>query len=103
MTVTAGSVERTDFGTLEAHLWSLVPIRALQELNEMLGLDQMTLSSQSGSISADLAAPTRFEGTRRTILPRGIAVLNMLDWRTVVLPANITAVVHTLPSSDGVP
>jgi Type I restriction enzyme R protein N terminus (HSDR_N) len=95
MTVTDGSVERKNDGSLEAHLWSLVPFQALQELNEKLGLDQMWLASASTVVSIDSARPTVFKSERRTILPKGVVSLNLMDWTKVEMPMNVTAVVRT--------
>ncbi len=95
MTLTDGVVERNQDGTLEAHLWTLVPFRSLQELNEKLGLDQMRLVSASRVVSTDPSNPTVFESERSTILPKGTVALNMMDWTETVLPTNITAVIRT--------
>lgn len=95
MTVTNGSVERKNDGTLEAHLWSLVPFQSLQKLNEKLGLDQMWLTSTSTVVSMDSARPTVFESERQMILPKGMTALNLMDWTEVEMPMNITAVVRT--------
>lgn len=95
MTVTNGSVERNEEGLLEAHLWSLVPFQSLQELNEKLGLDQMWLTSASTIVSTDSSQPTVFENERRTILPKGMISLNLMDWTEVEMPMNVTAVVRT--------
>ncbi len=95
MTVTDGSVERTVDGSLEAHLWSRVPFQSLQKLNEKLGLDQMWLASASTVISTDSAQPMIFENERRTILPKGMVVLNLTNWTETEMPMNITAVVQT--------
>ena len=95
MTVTGGSVERTNDGTLEAHLLTLVPVQPLQELNEKLGLDQMWLTSVSTVISSDQARPTVFESERLTILPKGTVTLNLMDWTEVEMPMNVTAIVRT--------
>lgn len=95
MTVTDGSVERREDGTLEAHLWSLVPFKALQELNQKLGLDQMWLTSASTVVSTDSAQPTVFENERRWILPKGMETLNLMDWTEVEMPINVTTIVRT--------
>lgn len=95
MTVTDGVVERNQDGKLEAHLWTLVPVRSLQELNEKLGLDQMWLVSTSRTVSSDPSQPTVFESERRAILPQGMVALNMMDWTEVVLPMNVAAEVRT--------
>lgn len=95
MTVTNGSVERNKDGSLEAHLWSLVPFQSLQELNEKLGLDQMRLTSASTVLSTDPSQPSVFENERRTILPKGMVSLNLMDWTEVEIPMNVTAVVQT--------
>lgn len=95
MTITDGVVERNQDGRLEAHLWTLVPVRALQELNEKLGLDQMWLASTSETVSSDPAQSTVFESERQVILPRGMAALNMMDWTETVLPINVTVAVRT--------
>jgi hypothetical protein len=95
MTVTDGVVERNEEGVLDAHLWTLVPVKSLQELNEKLGLDQMRLVSASKVVSTDPAQPTVFEGERRAILPKGMVALNMMDWTEIELPFNINAMVRT--------
>lgn len=95
MTVTSGSVERNEEGLLEAHLWSLVPFQSLQELNKKLGLDQMWLTSASTIVSTDSSQLTVFENERRTILPKGMVSLNLMDWTEVEMPMNVTAVVRT--------
>lgn len=95
MTVTNGSVERNEEGLLAAHLWSLVPFQSLQELNEKLGLDQMWLTSGSTIVSTDSSQPTVFENERRTLLPKGMVSLNLMDWTEVEMPINVTAVVQT--------
>lgn len=95
MTVTNGSVERQENGSLEAHLWSLVPLQSFQELNEKLGLDQMWLTSTSTVISTDSAQPTVFENEKQMILPKGMVLLNLMDWTEVETPTNVTVVVQT--------
>lgn len=93
LTVTGGSVERTNDGTLEAHLFTRVPFQPLQELNEKLGLDQMWLTSASTVISSDQAHPTVFESEKLTILPKGMVSLNLMDWTEFEMPMNVTATV----------
>lgn len=95
MTVIDGFVERNEGGLLEAHLQTLVPFQSLQDLNVKLGLDQMWLTSASTVVSTDSSQPTLFENERRTILPKGMVTLNMLDWTEVAMPINVTAVVRT--------
>lgn len=95
MTVTDGSVERMEDGSLEAHLWTLVPFQSLQDLNEKLGLDQMWLTSASTVVSTDSARPTMFESETQTILPEGMMSLNLMNWAEVKMPMNVTAVVRT--------
>jgi hypothetical protein len=95
MTVSDGVVERNEDGVLEAHLWTLVPVKSLQELNQNLGLDQMWLVSTSKSVSTDPDQLTVFESDRRVILPKGMVVLNMMDWTENELPLNVNAVVRT--------
>jgi len=95
MTVTKGSIERMEDSTLEAHLWSLVPVQLLQELNEKLGLDQMWLTSTSTVISTDSVHPTVFESTRQTILPQGMRSLNLMNWKMGELPMNVTVIAQT--------
>lgn len=98
MTVTDGSVERNEGGLLEAHLRTLVPFQSLQDLNVKLGLDQMWLTSPSTVVSVDPSQPTVFENERRTILPKGMVSLNMMDWTEVEMPTNVTALVQTRAS-----
>jgi hypothetical protein len=95
MTVTGGSVERNEAGRLEAHLSAIVPFQSLQTLNEKLGLDEMHLTSLSEALSTDEGSPTVFESTRSVVLPKGEVALDMLSWKQVALPMNITATVHT--------
>lgn len=95
MSVIDGSVERNEGGSLEAHLQTLVPFQSLQDLNVKLGLNQMWMSSPSTVVSTDSSQPTVFENERRTILPKGMVSLNMMDWTEVALPINVTAVVQT--------
>lgn len=95
MTVTNGSVERAEDGSLTAHLWSLVPFQSLQKLNEQLGLDQMKLTSTSTAVSSDPLLPTVFEGLSRSILPKGIVILNLLDGTNTEMPMNMTTIART--------
>jgi hypothetical protein len=95
MTVTDGSVERGENGLLGAHLWTLVPVQSLQELNEKLGLDQRWLTSESTVISIDSGQPTVFENEKRMFLPKGTAVLNPTNWTETEMMMNVTAVVRT--------
>jgi len=95
MSVTDGSVERQADGTLAAHLWTLVPIQSLQELNVRLGLDQIQLTSSSNTVSIDPSAPSVFEGQTKSILPKGMVVLNLMDWTETELPFNINVAVQT--------
>lgn len=95
MTVTAGSVQRNVKGQLEAHLHSCVPFQALQELNEKLGLDQMSLVSTSTVVSTDASVPTVFQHERRTVLPKGMAILNLMEWKEVEMPIDLSVVTQT--------
>lgn len=95
MSVTDGSVERQTDGTLSAHLWTLVPIQSLQDLNVQLGLDQIRLISASDIVSIDPSAPTVFESQTKSILPKGMVVLNLMNWSEVALPSNINVAVRT--------
>lgn len=96
MSITDGSVERNELGKLEAHLSAVVPFQALQTLNEKFGLHQMHLLSTSDVVSTDPAKPTVFESIRHVTLPKGEVCLDMMTWRQVALPVNVTSIVHTM-------
>jgi hypothetical protein len=90
MTVTDGSVQRLEDGSLEAQLWTLVPFQSLQDLNEQLGLDRMRLISASTTVSTDPSDPTVFENTIRAVVPRGTAVLDLTNWKKAVVPLDVS-------------
>jgi hypothetical protein len=98
MTVTDGSVERTEDGSLQAQIWSLVPFQSVQDLNEQLGLDRMCLTSVSTTLSADPLHPTVFENSRRVSLPKGTVVLDLTNWKEVALPIDMSGNVFTRAS-----
>ena len=98
MSITNGSVERNEFGKLEAYIDTVVPFQSLQRLNEKLGLHFMRLFSESNTISVDPAKPTVFTASTNHILPQGEKVLNLLTWQEVPLPINIQVQTQTTAS-----
>ncbi len=98
MSITEGSVERNDFGKLEAYIETEVPFQSLQNLNEKLGLHFMRLFSDSSSVSVDIGKPTVFSSTTNHILPKGEKVLNLATWKEVPLPMNIHVQTQTTAS-----
>lgn len=95
MSITGGSVERSEQGHLEARLSSTVPFQLLQNLNEKLGLHEMHLRTDSVQLSVDACAPTIFKSSRTVVLPKGLRVLDLMTWKEVEVPMNVTATVDT--------
>lgn len=98
MSITEGSIERNEFGKLEAYIETEVPFQALQRLNEKLGLHFMHLFSDSNSVSVDIGKPTVFTSSTNHILPQGEKALNLATWQEVPLPMNIQVQTQTTAS-----
>jgi len=89
MSITSGSIERNEAGTLEAYIETRMPFESLQKLNEKLGLHSMKLLSEDSSIGTDPAAPIVFTSTSNYTFPQGEAVLNLMTWEESPFPMNM--------------
>lgn len=98
MTIQGGAVDRDEDGQLRACLFAMVPQKAMQELNEKLGLHEMHLTGAGQTLSIDETRPTVFQSTRQVRLPAGETVLNMASWQEVVVPFELTVSVTTIAS-----
>ena len=65
----------------------------MQELNEKLGLDKFEMRSTSEKLSLDPDAPDTFEYTATVVLPAGSQLLDMITWKYVALPINVSCTV----------
>lgn len=95
MTIKDGSVERNEEGRLETYIETEVPFQSLQRLNEKLGLHSVKLLSESSTISKDPENPTTFLSTTSHILPQGEMALDLMTWREVSIPMNLTVQAQT--------
>jgi len=91
-----GAVERDEQGHLVAFLRTLSPYRALQELNERLGLAEFEAISAEAVVSVDRNNPTTFRSSRRVVFPAGERLLDLMNWRDVELPRNLTCQLETI-------
>jgi len=98
MSITDGSVQRNEFGKLEAYIETVVPFQSLQRLNEKLGLHSVRLFSESNIVSVNPGAPTEFAASTNNILPQGEKVLNLLTWQEMPFPMNINTQTKTKAS-----
>jgi hypothetical protein len=85
-----GAVERDETGRLVAFIKSVVPSHSLQKFNERLGLNQFEMVSVDAALSIDQRAPTVFDYQNTIILPAGEEVFDLMTWRPVKIPMNIT-------------
>jgi hypothetical protein len=97
-TITEGAVERDEQGRLVAFLRTIVPFQSMQSFNERLGLSNFETMSESDVLSTDPSRPTVFTAHKRTILPRGERVLNLLTWQESPLPIDIDISTQTTAS-----
>ncbi len=95
MSITTGSVERTEAGKIEAYIETTVPFRKLQDLNEKLGLDKFSLTTEDQVISTDSNKPTTFNGFNRIVLPKGSKSLDILTWQEIEFQRDITVTTKT--------
>jgi hypothetical protein len=95
-TIIGGAVERNENDQLVAFIKSQSPFAALQRLNERLGLSQSEYISNDTAVSGDPAKPTIFSSTNQIHLPAGEKILDLLSWREVILPLNLTCIAETL-------
>lgn len=93
-----GAVERDEQGHLVAFLRTLSPFQSLQRLNEKLGIAQFEVVSTDKTISIDEKSPTVFQAHHKIVLPTGERILDMMSWREIELPMNITCNVETIAS-----
>lgn len=91
--ITAGSVERRDDGTLYVYYTARSPIQSIQQTNSVLGFGEIELFSPDHAISVDRDNPTKLFGGREIVIPKGIELLNILDWKKNVAPVTMTATV----------
>jgi len=88
-----GAVERDANGRLVVFLKTGGPSRSLQELNERLGLSTFEMVSESNQLSTDPAQPTVFVYENKITLPAGERILDLMTWRHIELPHNITCAI----------
>ena len=69
--------------------------RALQKLNERLGLASFEMVSNDTQISSDENNPTVFTGQQSVLLPAGEVIFDINSWQEVQLPMNISCNVVT--------
>jgi hypothetical protein len=96
MSITGGSVERNETGSLEAYIETQVPFQSFQRLNEKLGLHSMRLFSESKTISVDPEDRTVFKTTTNHILLQGEMALDLTSWLEVPFPLNIQVQTQSL-------
>ncbi|NDZ11494.1 hypothetical protein C7T35_01390 [Variovorax sp. WS11] len=89
ISITSGSVERSADGTLLVNYATLAPLQSLQQANVQLGLSEVQLVSTDRVISVDKDRPTVLSGARSIVIPRGMPMLNMLDWKTNLTPVDL--------------
>jgi hypothetical protein len=73
--ITGGLFERTGEG-LRAHLQLLSTFKAIQEMNERLGLDRIALETQDFTVSSDETRPTVFTAQSPFRIPAGAMKTN---------------------------
>ncbi len=88
-TIEAGCFERSGTG-LRAHVQIVASHIAMHEANVELGLDRMTLVSDSYVISTDPTAPTEFRASRDFRLERGRRLTDIRTGRKVALPMTVS-------------
>lgn len=96
-TISAGCFERVENG-LRAHVQIVSSHRSLQEFNERLQLDRLTLTSSDYCISSSDSSPTVFSETRRITIPAGEVVPDIRTGSRVAMPFTVTAVSMTSAS-----
>ena len=98
--MSAGSVERDERQRLTAFIATTSPLRSLQEFNERVGFASFEMVSEDTELSRDVEQPTLFTFGNVLILPRGERILNLLTWRHIELPTNVTCSVTAQASGS---
>jgi len=93
-TIRAGCFERVKNG-LRAHVQIVASHRSLQELNERLGLDHLTLTSSDYCISTSQSSPTVFSGRRRITIPAGEIVPDISTGARIKMPFTVSGMTIT--------
>ncbi len=95
MTISEGSIERLEDGSLKANVLTSSPFRVLQALSQAVGNDRMELRCPDNKLSADPLVPSRFEGLNVFTIPQGAELLNIETWGTGRAIESITCGVIT--------
>ncbi|MDH1291387.1 type I restriction enzyme HsdR N-terminal domain-containing protein [Comamonas terrigena] len=80
-----GQVERVD-GKLVAVISTQSHHQSIQDINVQFGLHEITLLSDSDSVSSNALEPTVFTSAKQTIFPREMEILDIQTWQKVRLP-----------------
>ncbi|WP_295978905.1 type I restriction enzyme HsdR N-terminal domain-containing protein [uncultured Variovorax sp.] len=95
-TITTGSVERRHDGTIYVYYEAKMPIRAVQQANQLVGFGEVELFSAATSISADEGNPTILYGGQDVTLKKGMELYDVLQWKSSILTTQIDANVSWL-------
>jgi hypothetical protein len=97
--ITEGAIQRDEEGRLVAYVKTLATLREYQELNELLGVAEMEMTSGDGEISTDPNRPTVFENERVVVIPEGTESLSVETWEKVRMPFTMRC--HVVTSVTG--
>lgn len=85
-TIIEGHAQRGIDGGMVVTYRTQVAVESLQNFNEIVGLNRMTLLSQEAVISMDEKSPNRFVASRECLVRRGTPTFDINTWSASELP-----------------
>jgi hypothetical protein len=89
ITITGGDVHRDEQGYLTITVQTMNPFHKIQKVNELLGFNNLTLTSTSGQLSSEPADPTILTFDRKVRLPKGTIIMDIQSLQDMELLLDI--------------
>jgi hypothetical protein len=89
ISITGGSIQRAEDGSLIALIESRSPMRTINEFLAKNKLTVIEVKSQDKFLSTDPSSPSLFYSRVKTIFPAGDLLLDVSSWKEVVIPFDL--------------
>jgi Type I restriction enzyme R protein N terminus (HSDR_N) len=89
VSIVAGAIERDERGRMVALVQTRAPFRSIQALAEKLGLSQFEMVCDEPNLATSHESPSVFMFEGHAIFPAGEEMLDIVSWKSVILPVNL--------------